>query len=328
MLISIIIPVYNVENYLCRCLNSILAQSLQDYDVILVDDGSNDSSGKLCDEYAERYANIHVVHQKQGGVSQARNTGLDWVFQNSDSQWIAFVDSDDWVHPDYLSALLRASTSTNLPFSCCDFVRTSGEEPPKVESIELTAKIWSAEDFFVTHNTNSITLWGKLYEKSTFTKLRFPVGLIHEDEFITYKLLFATDKIALIEAPLYYYFRNPTGIMGVKWSPKRLSLLDAYKERLSFLRSRNLKKAYKWQAMYYYEHVLSYKELLAENYPELVDKYAKYMKKHYRCALRHTRRAGQLPFHGNEHLYEKEYPGFMKFYWDWKALCKKVSKRK
>jgi len=106
--ISIIVPVYKVEAYLARCVDSILDQSFRDFELILVDDGSPDNCGAICEEYARKDSRIHVIHQENGGLSAARNAGIDWAFENSNSQWLTFVDSDDWLHREYLNVLYRA----------------------------------------------------------------------------------------------------------------------------------------------------------------------------------------------------------------------------
>ena len=106
--ISVIVPVYNVEKYLHRCVDSILAQTFTDFELILVDDGSPDNCGKICDEYAEKDSRIHVIHKVNGGLSDARNAGLDWAFANSNSEWVTFIDSDDWVDKYYLEYLYNS----------------------------------------------------------------------------------------------------------------------------------------------------------------------------------------------------------------------------
>ena len=118
--ISVIVPVYKVEAFLSRCVESILAQTYRDFELILVDDGSPDNCGVLCDGYALRDSRVHVIHQENGGLSAARNTGIDWVFANSVSRWIAFVDSDDWVHPDFLKVLYETAEKTLCKLSVCD----------------------------------------------------------------------------------------------------------------------------------------------------------------------------------------------------------------
>ena len=112
--ISVVVPVYKVEQFLHRCVDSILCQSYEAFDLILVDDGSPDNCGKICEEYAEKDSRVHVIHQKNGGLSAARNTGIAWSIANSDSRWIAFVDSDDWVHPRFLEKLGLALQESNV----------------------------------------------------------------------------------------------------------------------------------------------------------------------------------------------------------------------
>ena len=112
--ISIVVPVYKVEKYLYRCVKSILEQTFFDFDLVLVDDGSPDSCGELCDEYAATDKRIQVIHQKNGGLSAARNSGIELCLKNSDSEWITFIDSDDWVHPRYLELLYEAAIETGL----------------------------------------------------------------------------------------------------------------------------------------------------------------------------------------------------------------------
>ena len=118
--ISVIVPVYKVEKYIHKCVDSILAQTFSDFELILVDDGSPDNCGKICDEYSEKDDRVVVLHKENGGLSDARNAGLDWVFEHSDSGWITFSDSDDWLRPTYLEALLNAADGKKL--SICDVV--------------------------------------------------------------------------------------------------------------------------------------------------------------------------------------------------------------
>ena len=122
--ISIIVPVYNTEKYLNRCVDSILNQTFTDFELILVDDGSPDNCGKICDEYKEKDRRVRVIHKPNGGLSDARNAGIEWALNNSDSEWISFIDSDDWVHPNYLDFLLRAAEQNNTSVSICGFLRT------------------------------------------------------------------------------------------------------------------------------------------------------------------------------------------------------------
>ena len=230
--ISIIVPVYKTEPYLCRCVDSLLAQTFGDFDLVLIDDGSPDGCGEICDAYARQDLRVHVIHQENGGLSAARNAGLDWAFANSESRWVSFVDSDDWVHPKYLEALLGAAQQYNVEVSICGFVRTFGEPLP--EEMPCAAAIWTPEAYYSQNPVNATVSWGKLYGKSCFQRLRFLVGKINEDEFTTYRILFQFDHIAVIESVLYAYFQNDFGIMRGSWTPRRLDALEAMEQQVAY----------------------------------------------------------------------------------------------
>lgn len=231
--ISVIVPVYKVEPYLRRCVDSILGQTFTDFELILVDDGSPDNCPAICDEYARKDTRVHVIHQENGGLSAARNAGIDWAFANSDSQWLTSVDSDDWVHPEMLERLLNAALDHHVAVSICGYAETKGEEL-EINADQLTPQIWIPEDFFVERNVNATVAWGKLYQKDCFQGIRYPAGKLHEDEFTTYKILFAHPKIAVISAPLYCYYHNPNSITTSDWTPRRMEVMQAFDEQLSF----------------------------------------------------------------------------------------------
>ena len=137
--ISVIVPVYNVEPYIRRCVDSILSQTFTDFELILVDDGSPDKCPIICDEYAEKDKRIRVFHQTNQGQATARNKALDWILSNSDSEYVTFVDSDDWVHPRYLELLYKANNNLGTSISQCLHVDTDGamEIPSVEERIDL-----------------------------------------------------------------------------------------------------------------------------------------------------------------------------------------------
>lgn len=231
--ISIIVPVYKVEKYIHRCVDSILGQTYADFELILVDDGSPDNCGAICEEYAAKDSRVVVIHQENGGLSAARNAGIDWAFANSDSQWLTFIDSDDWVHPEYLRCLLDAAVGHNVAVSICGFVQTDGSELEIVtESLEPI--IWDTEEFYVTHNVNATVAWGKLYRKECFREIRYPVGKIHEDGFVTHRILFENSYAVFIPAGLYSYFRNAEGIMHSPFALNRYDGVAAREERIVF----------------------------------------------------------------------------------------------
>ncbi len=235
--ISVIVPAYKVEAFLGRCVDSILSQSFADWELILVDDGSPDRSGQICDEYAQKDSRIHVIHQKNAGLSAARNAATDWVFANSGSQWITYVDGDDWLHPNALECLLAEAKRLKVKISTCAYVRTSGEMPA-VPPQQMQAVLWSAQDFYTKDFINATVACAKLYHKSCLEAVRYPVGKLHEDEFVTYRLLFEAEYVAVIPGALYAYYINPESITRSRWSPRRLDAWDAYEEQIAFFERR------------------------------------------------------------------------------------------
>ena len=252
-LISVIVPVYKVEPYLRRCVDSILAQTFTDFELILVDDGSPDNCGAICDEYAAQDSRIHVIHQENGGLSAARNAGIDWTFDNSDSQWISFIDSDDWVHPQYLEYLYRAVAESGADASVCVYSAENEYRPNKM--IEMAGwKGYSFEDFFCLRKTgvHSIIACAKLYKKSLFINKRYPVGKINEDLFITPKVLYECSLIAVTDATLYYYFQSDDSIMRQPWSVRRLDEIEASEELIRFLHANKAYKAERYAIQRYF----------------------------------------------------------------------------
>ncbi len=251
--ISVIVPVYKVEGFLHRCVDSILCQSFQNFELILVDDGSPDRCGAICDAYSEKDSRIHVIHQQNGGLSAARNAGIDWVFANSDSRWFAFVDSDDWVHPDFLQQLYRAAEQTLCKISACGFYSTSGSALPEEQDWSVIAL--SADDYYCGnfHDSATVTAWNKLYNRSLFQSLRFPIGKLHEDEFTTYLALYQAGKIGVTPAKLYAYYQNPEGITRSEWNPRRLDALEAFEAQIRFAQEQeNVRLLHKTAEQYIY----------------------------------------------------------------------------
>lgn len=258
--ISVIVPVYKVEQFLKRCVDSILRQSFCDFELILVDDGSPDNCGAICDAYAADDNRIHVIHRQNGGLSAARNSGIDYVMKNSSSQWLAFVDSDDWVHPDFLKVLYDAAQQTMCKISACGFYNTTGREIPEQEV--QTAEPMTADDYYCGnfHDNATPAACNKLYHISLFQSLRFPVGKLHEDEFTTYRLLYKAEKVGATPAKLYAYYRNPDGITHSEWSPRRLDALEAFEEQIHFAQEQGKRRLLDKMAEQYiygiYEHLL------------------------------------------------------------------------
>ena len=169
--ISVNVPVYKVEPYLRRCVDSILGQSFFDFELILVDDGSPDACPAICDEYAAKDKRVHVIHQENSGPAAARNAGIDWAIINSDSQWPSFVDSDDWIHKQMFELLLRANSEANSDICVAEYqvIKKSSEAfNEKLDFSSIETAICSPDDMYLIRSVNPATAWGKLFRKTCF----------------------------------------------------------------------------------------------------------------------------------------------------------------
>ena len=212
-LVSIIIPVYKVEDYLNQCVKSIVDQTYHNLEIILIDDGSPDNCGQMIEDWAKKDKRIVALHQKNGGLSAARNTGLD----NCHGEWISFVDSDDYVAKGYIEKMLKAAMRdhTNLVIShYYEVDETSGE---KADIKHNLAKVYNINEFWKLYYSpegNSVPLvvaWDKLYAREIFEKRRYAVGLVHEDEEIIFDIVKNAGRISVIPNCLYYYRVNRSG---------------------------------------------------------------------------------------------------------------------
>lgn len=305
--ISVIVPVYKVERFIHRCVESILRQSFYNFELVLVDDGSPDSCGAICDAYAAGDNRIHVIHQKNGGLSAARNTGIDYVMAHSDSHWIAFVDSDDWIHPDYLKLLYAAAQQTLCKISACGFFRTEGEPFPAEQDVSV--QCLSADDYYCgrVHGGVTAVAWNKLYHRSLFKTLRYPVGKLHEDEFTTYLAVYQAGKVGVTPAELYAYYQNPEGIMRSEWNPRRMHVLEAFEQQIAFAKKQgNDRLLHKIAEQYIYS---TYEHL--QKAPVV---YRKELRRKLRAALKLGRKCGCFSgIRGNIWLYSGAYP--CKLFW-------------
>ena len=235
-----VVPVYNVEKYLKRCVDSLINQIYSNLKIILVDDGSTDKSPEICDFYAEKFENITVIHKPNGGLSDARNAGLEACFSeslNPCEDWLTFVDSDDFLSKNFACRLIDICEK-----NCCDIVQCGYEKGDKDEfsSFDRSGKITVCD--------SKTTLLGyrmksqccaKLYRLSLFENEKFRTGVLNEDEFITYRIIYKCKKIAFTDEKLYYYFQRQGSIMNhiankLKNSSHKNDWLYAYMERIEF----------------------------------------------------------------------------------------------
>lgn len=246
--ISVIVPVYKVEKYLNRCVDNILNQTFKDFEIILVDDGSPDNCPAICDDYAAKYDFVHVIHKENGGLSDARNYGIDWAFKNSDSEWITFIDSDDWVHKQYLEILYSTAVDNKVKLVSCGFIRAT--EYFVYSDIEETINIFvDNPDYLLAKGLkydqyNFSIACARLYKRNLFNSVRFPVGKLHEDEYTVYKLIYACAEVAVVLKNLYFYFNNSSSIMHANISEKgEFDKLDSLLKQCDYFYSKQLRNS-------------------------------------------------------------------------------------
>lgn len=208
-LVSVIVPVYKVEPYLCKCVDSILAQTYQNLEIILVDDGSPDACGAICDEYAKQDSRITVIHKPNGGLSDARNAGLDVMT----GKYVAFVDSDDWIMPRMYETLLQMlkQFQADIAFGA---VADDLEQDGKVTTVKVSNYgdepfSESAAEAMRRYFHGSWAAWDKLYKADLFRDIRYPVGEINEDEAIVLQLLSKCSRVCYTGEVFYHYMKRP-----------------------------------------------------------------------------------------------------------------------
>lgn len=217
-LISLLVPIYNVASYVDRCVGSLVNQTYSNLEILLVDDGSTDGSGALCDEWAKKDSRIHVVHKENGGLSDARNAGI----KRAAGAYLAFIDGDDYIAPEYCEKLYQTLAAHDTDISLCNICyewadgRRKDYEPPHGTREGVCT---DKEVLQVLHGVGDLTLcvaWNKLYKRIIFTgnpPLFFPKGRYYEDEFLNYKLLNRASRIAVIPDALYFYFQRDGSII-------------------------------------------------------------------------------------------------------------------
>ena len=323
--ISIIVPVYNVEKYLHHCINSILAQTFTDFELILVDDGSTDSSLEICKEHASSDNRIHLFHQENQGQSAARNYALDWIEGNSASQWIAFIDSDDWVHPNYLALLLQTAESTHSSVCVCGIKKTESESEIMIYTDSHSSRTSSGHDFVkdqLMHNKAGVwVLWDKLWKRELWKNTRLPVGRIYEDNATVYKLLYDAERVAEIDQVLYYYFQNPNSTMHEEFSLRKLDWPLVLKEMALFFHEHNETELERISLhrcirvlIDYYNPVINLQEY----------RIARDIKRELKQVSRKLKKSEEISITSDPKLYSVIHPLYSRLYWKVAAVIKRV----
>lgn len=262
-LISIIIPVYKTEQYLKRCVDSVLNQTYQELECILVDDGSPDEAGKICDEYKKKDARIKVIHKENGGLSSARNAGLDIA----KGDYIGFVDSDDFIHPQMYEMLVDVLEKTESGMSCCESTSCQVNESIaktsyKIENILDDVKVYRSDEIISSYphmyQKMFVIVMTKLYKREIFNALRFDEGKIYEDNLIYLQSVYNAGKCAVFPAKLYYYVMSDDSITRSGFSSKKLADIDVQIKFIDFFRKHQYWKQANISEKRYLDKVLFY----------------------------------------------------------------------
>ena len=264
--ISIIVPVYNVEKYLENCIESILNQTFKDFELILVDDGSTDNSGKICDIYEKKDYRIKVIHKNNGGLSSARNIGLDIA----SGKYIGFVDGDDNIHPKMYEILYNLIKKYKSDISCCNYKKIYDVFKDEYENVSLLEVIEMSNIEAIKNlydkeiGVKLVIACNKLYRKNLFDNIRYKVGRVHEDEFMAHRILYNSKKITYVDNELYYYLQREGSIMSKKSYKRKVDTLLSKSDRMRFCNkvgltsmSDNICKTYEFEFFNLYKQLLN-----------------------------------------------------------------------
>ena len=245
--ISVIIPVYNVEKYLSDCVESVLRQTYTDLEIILVDDGSKDASGRICDDYAKQDLRVRVIHKQNGGLSSARNAGIE----SANGQYLYFLDSDDWIAENAIELLYEAIKNTQSDLALCNMQYTDvrGRNISKQNAYRdfcVNNELWTQQDFWKHYkgvgHIVCVVAWNKLYKRELFTVNRYAEGKIREDEFMIHHIIAECQKIVCIKQKLCFYRQRDDSIMSHSYGIKQLDAVEAYIERIRFFQNMGKRK--------------------------------------------------------------------------------------
>lgn len=251
-LISVVVPIYNVEKNLRKCLMSIIQQTYRNLEIILINDGSTDNSLLICEEFVGVDNRIVLINKPNGGLSSARNAGID----SSHGEYISFVDSDDYIHPKMIEKLYVTAKKTKSQVSICSFELVSEDfECLKKESFSTKVEIVSGVELLNRVLTKDgyryVVVWNKLYHKNCFLNLRFDENRYYEDEYLSYKLFYDMKRVCIIDFVGYYYVQRRNSIVGSKTTVKKiLDQLEMHKGRIHYYSKKNIHLFRKAQQFY------------------------------------------------------------------------------
>ena len=284
-LVTIVVPVYNVERYLDDCVRSIVDQSYDDLEIILVDDGSTDSSGKKCDNWDSVDKRIKVIHQDNLGLSGARNTGISIA----KGDYIAFIDSDDYIHRDYVKSMYEACLDNNVQLCVCSILETIDDvdtASPYEGKVELVNQEQLFDQLYTIRNVETVSAANKLYAIELFDDIRYPVGRRHEDEATIHYIIEKVSTAAWIDFPMYYYRQTPNSITRQSYNIKMLDELWSKEVRLDFFRGRGMSDLYQKALYVYCSRIISHIEMMKDYTDEEFKSASQHYKKQYLSSIK------------------------------------------
>lgn len=279
-LVSIIIPIYNVERDLKRCIESVLNQTYKNIEIILVDDGSPDNCPKICEDYKSQDSRIKVIHKKNGGLSDARNAGIEI----SQGKYITFIDSDDYVTEDYVEYLYKLIVKYKADMSICshDAVYINDIKRFNTDCNESIMNSDIALEKMLYHKNYDVSAWAKMYKMELFNEIRYPVGRLFEDAATTYKLIDKSQRIAYGSGSKYKYIIRPDSIVTSKFNYSKLDLIISTNEMCDFIEGKyySLQQASIRRRVYANLSTLRLMDNVAEEYKAQKEEIIKTIKKY------------------------------------------------
>lgn len=275
-LVSVIVPIYNVEKFLHRCIESVVNQSYKNLEIILVDDGSKDSCANICDEWVKKDKRINVIHKENGGLSDARNAGIEIAT----GKYLSFIDSDDYIHRDFIKVLYDLIKKHGADFSMCGSIQTNKDEDTTSKINNINEIIKDPKKILEKKDNIYCVAWNKLYKRELFDNVRYPKGKINEDIYAIRKILYYSKKIVVTDTVLYFYYLNEESIMRSTYTRKRLDAIDLLYEIYDFF-CKVGEKVYAYNTLYdYINSILSQYYLCRTNKQEYKQIQRELMKKY------------------------------------------------
>ena len=289
MMISVIVPVYNIEAYIEKCILSITGQSYKNLEIIIVDDGSTDASGSICDKYAVLDSRITVIHKANGGLSEARNCALDIA----KGDYISFVDGDDRIHPQMYEILLKCIEHHKADMICCEYSSDENDLKRQYEVALPTMKLKTGTEAIIDLAGVYAMAWNKLYRKAIFDDIRYPKNKLHEDEYVIHEVLYKANLVGIIDLPLYFYSVREDSIISKVNEDRIFDAIGAFESRIRFAKDNDWKEVIPASVVQYCDYCMRWYKLINDGlYPQIDRELAKRLWKMERKAVADNKMMG------------------------------------